>query len=187
MSKQQPLVAEQPESDPNTGSVTVVDGYRLGDDFEQLKDATIMMVDDELITMEVVRTFLEDAGYRNFVLVDDSTQAMTQLHQHHPDVLLLDIMMPEVSGFDILAMLRKEPEFEHLPVIILTSSSDASTKLEALDLAATDFLSKPVDPSELALRVRNAVKPSRCLRMLVLKYASYKVGVSGVLATLGNA
>ena len=132
-------------------------GYKLGDDFEQLKDATIMLVDDEPITMEVVRTFLEDAGYRNFILVEDSTQAMDQLREHRPDVLLLDVVMPEVTGFDILSMLREEPEFAHMPVIILTSSSDAKTKLQALDQGATDFLSKPVDPSELALRVRNTL------------------------------
>jgi len=132
-------------------------GYKLGDDFEKLKDATIMMIDDEPITMEVVRTFLEDAGYRNFLLVDDSTQGLEQLRRHRPDVLLLDVVMPEVSGFDILSMLRDDPEFAHMPVIILTSSSDAETKLQALDKGATDFLSKPVDPSELALRVRNTL------------------------------
>jgi diguanylate cyclase (GGDEF)-like protein len=157
MPKQHSLVAEKPESKSGDTNEMVGAGYRLGDDFERLKDATIMLVDDEQITMEVVRTFLEDAGYRNFVLVEDSTQAMSKLREHRPDVLLLDIMMPEVSGFDILGMLRKESQFEHLPVIILTSSSDAETKLTALDLAATDFLSKPVDPSELALRVRNTL------------------------------
>ncbi len=131
--------------------------YKLGDDFEQLKNATIMMVDDEPLTMEVVKMLLEDAGYRRFVLVEDSMQAMGQLEEHRPDVLLLDVMMPEVSGFDILKELRMHADFAHLPVIILTSSSDAETKLQALDLGATDFLGKPVDPSELALRVRNTL------------------------------
>ena len=131
--------------------------YRLGGDFAQLQNATIMMVDDEPITMEVVQTFLEDAGYREFLLVDDSVQAMDRLREHRPDVLLLDVVMPEVSGFDILRFLRADDDFAHLPVIILTSSSDAATKLEALDLGATDFLAKPVDPSELALRVRNTL------------------------------
>lgn len=157
MTEAQPIPADVLTTDTESSVVTVGEGYRLGDDFEQLKNASIMMVDDEFITMEVVRTFLEDAGYRNFILVDDSTQAITKLYEHRPDVLLLDVLMPEISGFDILTMLRKEPEFKHLPVIILTSSSDAETKLQALDLGATDFLSKPVDPSELALRVRNTL------------------------------
>ncbi len=143
------------EERPSTGDADA--SYRLGGAFSELQHATIMMVDDEPITMEVVQTFLEDAGYREFLLVDDSLQAMDKLRKHRPDVLLLDVVMPEVSGFDILKFLRADEEFAHLPVIILTSSSDAATKLEALDLGATDFLSKPVDPSELALRVRNTL------------------------------
>ena len=153
----QSMVAEEEPLASGLRAVEPGQGYKLGDDFEQMKNATIMMVDDEPITMEVVRTFLEDAGYRNFILVDDSTQAMDELRKHRPDVLLLDVVMPKVTGFDILGMLREEPEFAHMPVIILTSSSDALTKLQALDQGATDFLSKPVDPSELALRVRNTL------------------------------
>lgn len=153
----QSMLATEESVENDLQSAVPGQGYKLGDDFEQLKDATIMMVDDEPITMEVVRTFLEDAGYRNFILVEDSTQAMDQLREHRPDVLLLDVVMPEVTGFDILSMLREEQEFAHMPVIILTSSSDAKTKLNALDQGATDFLSKPVDPSELALRVRNTL------------------------------
>jgi diguanylate cyclase (GGDEF)-like protein len=148
-----------PEAVTATGSDTLAAGAGngLAAEFEHLQEATIMMVDDEMITMEVVQTFLEDAGYRRFVLIEDSVKAMEALHEHRPDVLLLDVMMPEVNGFEILAMLRRDPEFSHLPVIILTSSSDAATKLQALDLGATDFLSKPVDPSELALRLRNTL------------------------------
>ena len=153
----QSMVAEEDPAESDLQPVELSPNYKLGDDFEQMKNATIMLVDDEPITMEVVRTFLEDAGYRNFVLVEDSTRAMEQLRDYRPDVLLLDVVMPEVSGFDILGMLRQEPEFAHMPVIILTSSSDAVTKLQALDQGATDFLSKPVDPSELALRVRNTL------------------------------
>lgn len=139
------------------GSVAPGQSYRLREDFVHLQHATIMMVDDESITMRVAQSFLEDAGYHEFILVEDSVIAMEELRKHRPDVLLLDVVMPNVSGFDILKLLRQEDEFSHLPVIILTSSSDAETKLKALDLGATDFLSKPVDPSELALRVRNTL------------------------------
>ncbi len=153
-----PAVLSQPQPEPAAAlGGEAITSYKLGDNFAQQQYASIMMVDDEPLTMEVVQTFLEDAGYRKFHLVDDSTQAMRELHEQRPDVLLLDVMMPAVSGFDILKMLRQEPDFAHLPVIILTSSADAETKLTALDLGATDFLSKPVDPSELALRVRNTL------------------------------
>jgi diguanylate cyclase (GGDEF)-like protein len=124
---------------------------------EHLLNAAIFMVDDEPITMEVVQTLLEEAGYRNFVLIEKSSEAMASLEKQRPDLLLLDLVMPEVSGFDILKAVRAHPKLKHLPIIILTSSSDYEDKLAALDLGATDFLAKPVDPSELQLRVRNTL------------------------------
>ena len=122
-----------------------------------LKDAKIMIVDDEPINIDVVQAFLEEEKYHNFVTVDDSTQAMKLLEETRPDLLLLDLMMPEVSGFDILSAVRAHPKFKHLPVIILTASTDTENKLKALDLGATDFLAKPLDQSELGLRVRNTL------------------------------
>ncbi len=129
----------------------------LPEEFEQLLNATIFMVDDEPITMEVVQTLLEEAGYRRFVLIEDSRQALSSLEKQRPDLLLLDLVMPQVSGFDILKAVRAHPRLKHLPIIVLTSSSDYRDKLAALDLGATDFLAKPVDPSELQLRVRNTL------------------------------
>ena len=124
---------------------------------QSLLDAKIMMVDDEPTTMAVIRSFLKEDGYQNFTLIDDASQALTVLGQNLPDLLLLDLMMPEVSGFDILKAVRASPKFRHLPVIILTSSEKTEDKLDCLDLGATDFLGKPVDPSELRLRVRNTL------------------------------
>ena len=115
------------------------------------------MIDDEMITMEIVQTFLEDDGYHNFYLEDKSAQAIESLEKVMPDILLLDLVMPIASGFDVLSLVRKHEKFTHLPVIILTSSTETSSKLRALDLGATDFLAKPVDPSELRLRVRNTL------------------------------
>ncbi len=124
---------------------------------ERLKTATIMMVDDEPITTEVIKTFLEDAGYSRFITTDQSTEAMDLLEREIPDVLLLDLMMPEVSGYDIMRAMRSDDRFRFIPVLILTSSVDADSRLMALELGATDFLAKPVDPSELTLRLRNTL------------------------------
>lgn len=128
--------------------------------------ATIMIVDDEPITMEMVQVFLEDVGYRNFVQIEDSTQAMATIEEKEPDIILLDLVMPEVSGFEILQSVRNHPKFKYLPVIILTASADPQDKLRALDLGATDFLAKPVDPSELGLRVRNTLAAKAYLDQL---------------------
>jgi len=74
-----------------------------------------------------------------------------------PDVLLLDLNMPDVSGFDIMQAMQDSSELKHIPVIVLTASTDADSKLRALELGASDFLAKPVDASELILRLRNTL------------------------------
>ena len=116
-----------------------------------------MLVDDESITLDTIQIFLEDAGYQHFVLTSDAREAIPTLERERPDIVLLDLMMPHVSGFEILAYIRGNERFEHLPVVVLTSSSDAPTRLRALEMGATDFLAKPVDESELVLRVRNTL------------------------------
>ncbi|MGR8921778.1 MAG: GGDEF/EAL domain-containing response regulator [Gammaproteobacteria bacterium] len=125
---------------------------------EKHANALIMMVDDEPTTTEVLQMFLEAHGYFKFVVTNDSREAMKIMAEKQPDVLLLDLMMPGVSGFEVLAGMRERETLRHIPVIMLTSSVDAETKLRALELGATDFLGKPVDPSELALRLRNTLR-----------------------------
>ncbi|MGV6818576.1 MAG: GGDEF/EAL domain-containing response regulator [Thiotrichales bacterium] len=122
-----------------------------------LSEATIMMVDDEPLNMEIVQSFLEEDGYTSFITEHRSIKAMETLKNSQVDVLLLDLMMPEKDGFEILNEIREDPDFERLPVIILTSATDTENKLRVLDLGATDILAKPVDPSELKLRVRNTL------------------------------
>jgi len=127
------------------------------DELQKLASATIMIVDDEPINIDVVQTFLEQDGYSRFVTEEDSRNALSILESTRPDLLLLDLMMPEVSGFEILQQVRNHANFKHLPVIILTASTDPASKLKALELGATDFLAKPLDQSELCLRVRNTL------------------------------
>ena len=146
---------------PNVRSTRVAsrdDGLK-----EIMRDTTIMMVDDAVSTLEVLQIFLEDAGYQHFLPVSHSPDTFQLLTETMPDVILLDINMPEVSGFDILSFMRTREEFQYTPVIILTSSNDAETKLQALQLGATDFLAKPVDESELLLRLRNTLTAKRYL------------------------
>ena len=129
----------------------------LPDEFKQLLNATIVMVNDEPINMEVVQGFLQEAGYHNLVLIENFSETIAVIEQQRPDLLLLDFMIPQVSGFDILKATRTHPKLKHVPVIILSSSLDNQDKLSALDLGATDFLAKPVDRTELQLRVRNSL------------------------------
>jgi diguanylate cyclase (GGDEF)-like protein len=122
-----------------------------------MEQATIMMVDDESLNIEMTEAFLAEAGYQHFVHTTDSRQALTMMRERRPSVLLLDLSMPHVGGLDILDAMRQDTELRHLPVIVLTSTTDPAVKLQALSRGAMDFLSKPVDPSELALRIRNTL------------------------------
>lgn len=124
---------------------------------EKHLDATIMMIDDEPLMMDVIQGLLEEAGYNNFIAVSDPQTAMRRIAGVEPDVILLDLKMPKVSGFDILKQIRLDETLRYLPVVVLTSSTDAKNKLNALECGATDFLGKPVDPSELVLRLRNTL------------------------------
>ncbi len=119
--------------------------------------ATIMMVDDEPTTIEILEMFLRSEGYERFVHTSDPTEAIGLARNARPDVLLLDVMMPEVSGLELLQTIRNDEDLQYLPVIILTSATEPETKLQALELGATDLLAKPVDPSELSLRLRNTL------------------------------
>ncbi|MCC6611406.1 MAG: EAL domain-containing protein [Burkholderiales bacterium] len=124
---------------------------------EQAAESLIMMIDDEPINIEVLQTFLRDAGYKKFVSTANPLEAIDLIAQHRPDVVLLDTVMPQMSGFEILKRMRNDDAQRHVPVIFLTPSTDSNTKLKALELGATDFLAKPVDSSELALRLRNTL------------------------------
>jgi diguanylate cyclase len=140
--------------DANVSGSMAVD---YGDLYEALRDATVMMVDDEETTIDVLQAFLENEGYKRFVTTSESSRAMELITTENPDVLLLDLHMPKVTGFDILTLMRRDTRFRYTPVIVLTSATDSDTKLKALQLGASDFLAKPVDPSELALRLRNTL------------------------------
>jgi len=117
----------------------------------------VMIVDDEPVNIKVARKYLQIAGYTNFITVTDSTLALDTIRREKPDVIILDVMMPQVSGLDILQAIRADAELSYLPVLILTASTDAETRKSALTLGATDFLAKPVDASELVPRVRNSL------------------------------
>ncbi len=123
----------------------------------EVDTARIMIVDDEPINIKVVRRYLMEAGYRNFFTTTLPVQAAAMIVENEPDVILLDIVMPAVSGLDILANIRADARLAYIPVIILTASDDRETRMQALNLGATDLLSKPVDVVELVPRVRNAL------------------------------
>jgi diguanylate cyclase (GGDEF)-like protein len=144
-------------SSAEASSFTLQFDLTVAQAFAALREAVIMMVDDDPILVEVVKTTLEDGGYTNFISTTNPEEAMGKLQEVRPDVLFLDMVMPGLSGLEILQRLRNDRALVNTPVIVLTASVDPKVRLQALDLGASDFLAKPVDPSELALRLRNTL------------------------------
>ncbi len=119
--------------------------------------AKVMIVDDEPVNIQVVQKHLTLAGYQHFVTSTDPRLVLEMIVQEMPDVILIDITMPRVTGLEILRKVRDDECLAHIPTIVLTASDNEQTKMEALELGATDFLSKPVNAAELVVRVRNAL------------------------------
>ncbi len=103
------------------------------------------------------RQHLKLEGYQRFVSTTDASEALAMAKRERPDVLLLDVHMPRISGLDILRVMGLDPVLQHIPVLILTAATDPAIRKSALDLGASDFLTKPIDPNELLPRVRNAI------------------------------
>jgi putative two-component system response regulator len=124
---------------------------------KSLQDAKIVIIDDEECNILVARKYLNSDGYKTILPINDSSQAIARIRAEKPDLVLLDIMMPRVGGLEILQIMQLDPALQRIPVLILTSSTDAATKKSAISLGAVDFLGKPVDPNELLPRVRNTL------------------------------
>ena len=123
---------------------------------QNFKDARILIVDDQLPNIEVLETMLEMQGYTNVRSTLDSREAVGIVKSYKPNLLLLDLMMPHLSGFDIMRQLNEEGLNNGLmPILVLTADATPDAKKKALSEGASDFLTKPFDLSEVGLRIKN--------------------------------
>lgn len=111
---------------------------------------TILVADDEANIRELARMYLEKDGYQVDV-VTDGRQALAQIKQSPPDLLVLDLMMPEMDGWEVCRRVRAEG---NLPILMLTARDDDIDKIVGLEMGADDYLTKPFNPRELVARVR---------------------------------
>src|SRR6266487_6644035 len=127
--------------------------------FRRLK---ILIVDDEPVNVALLEDMLRSSGYHRIQAVLDSRTALDVCAAFDPDLVLLDLMMPEVDGFTILESLRAGEGIEtFLPVVVLTADASGESKRRALAAGATDFLVKPFDQTEVLLRIRNLLETRR--------------------------
>jgi two-component system phosphate regulon response regulator PhoB len=119
--------------------------------------AKILVVDDEPDALELVSFNLKSAGYE-VVTADNGSEALKKARQHVPDLILLDVMLPEVDGLEVCKLLRRDPATAPIPIIMLTAKAGEIDRVLGLELGAEDYVTKPFSPRELVLRVKNLLK-----------------------------
>ena len=113
----------------------------------------ILVVDDEPDLLELVRVNLSQAGY-TVDLASDGSEALRLLESSKPDLVILDLMLPDVSGTEICRQIRANPDLARLPVLMLTALSQEVDRVVGFELGADDYVTKPFSPRELVLRVK---------------------------------
>jgi CheY-like chemotaxis protein len=119
--------------------------------------ATILIVDDEPFNRKLLETMLRPEGYAT-VSVASGEEALACIAVRAPDLILLDVMMPGMDGYEVARTLKASSATSNIPIILVTAQSDHSARLAGLDAGAEDFLTKPVGRLELWLRVRNLLR-----------------------------
>lgn len=133
----------------------------------QLNDsARILVVDDEPVNLRLVERMLSLGGYEHVELINDSRNALDAYQRARCDLILLDINMPGMNGFEVLEAFNAIEDTLKPPVVMLTAQHDKEHRLKALSLGARDFITKPFDRDELLMRVRNLLQLQIGLRIL---------------------
>ncbi|MDR7090316.1 MULTISPECIES: response regulator [Cellvibrio] len=134
---------------------------------QDLLNARILIVDDQLTNVQLLEQLLSEAGYKNVTATLNPTEVCALHRQHQYDLILLDLQMPGMDGFEVMAGLRTNITDAYLPVIVLTAQP--AHKLRALQAGAKDFISKPFDLLEVKTRISNMLE----VRLLYKKLEDY--------------
>jgi len=121
------------------------------------KPKKILIVDDEVKNRTLLATYLDAEGYEHQEAVN-GMQAIKMTKDCQPDLILMDIMMPLMNGFEATRKLKEAPETKHIPIIMLTALEDRESKIRGLETGAEEYLTKPVDRMDLKVRVRNLLR-----------------------------
>ncbi len=116
----------------------------------------VLVVDDEEQNRTLLRDPLEARGYE-IAEAENGVQALQKIAERPPDVILLDLMMPKLDGFEVCRRLRRDTKTAHIPILMITALSDRKERLMGIEAGANDFLNKPIDIQDVILRVGNAV------------------------------
>ncbi|MGE4271389.1 MAG: response regulator [Desulfitobacterium sp.] len=122
--------------------------------------AVILVVDDDELIQELLKFNLEKEGYQ-VLMASDGSEALSVVEEKVPDLVILDIMLPGMSGLEVCNQLRRVPKLADLPVIMLTAKGEEIDKVLGLEIGADDYLTKPFSPRELVARIRARLRRNK--------------------------
>lgn len=138
-----------------------------------LQGTSILLVDDNPQNLELLQAYLEELPCK-VVLAEDGDEALRAVEKSHPDLILLDIMMPRMSGFQVCSKLKSTPATSDIPVVMVTALNEVSDVERAVDCGADDFLTKPVHRVELLTRARSFLRLRKLRQQLNTTLAELK-------------
>lgn len=145
-----------------------------------MKNRSVLIVDDELEILTMIKSIFERAGYTQVTTVSSASEALKVLSRKIADIIILDVMMPKMDGFELLSEIRA---ISKVPIIMLTAKGEAEDKFSGFELGADDYLVKPFLPKELLLRTEAILKRSypQNNRLILLEAASVDLDKAEVL------
>ena len=122
-----------------------------------MSDSRVLIADDNDQNRELLEAYLIDEDY-HILMARDGEETLTVVREHQPDLVLLDIMMPRMSGYEVCEQLKRDTEFSGIPVLMVTALNEMGDIEKAVSAGCDDFLTKPVNQLELKTRVRSLLK-----------------------------
>jgi len=148
----------------------------------------ILIVDDDLDTLRLVGLMLQRQGYQ-IIAATNGEQGLAKAEEESPDLVLLDIMMPDLDGYEVARRLRKNAKTAHIPIMMFTAKTQLDDKVAGFEVGADDYLTKPTHPSELQAHVKallaRSVKGRQTLPTSPLDQHAYTVGILSARGGLG--
>jgi pilus assembly protein CpaE len=153
----------------------------VGDDMAE----KILVVDDDLDTLKLVGMMLERQGF-NILAASNGQQALNLARSEKPDLIILDLMMPDIDGIQVARQLRSDPTTQNILILMFTAKSQLDEKVEGFDAGADDYLTKPIQPRELIAHVRAVLKRSGEVRVAPARSNRERGALIGVIAPKGG-
>jgi len=132
-------------------------GGTMGRGYRMAKHRSILIAEDEPDTANLLQFHLQRRGYETTV-ASDGLNALNLSFERHPDLVILDLMLPKLHGFEVCRMLKTSPSTRHIPVFMLTAMASTENKVQGFSLGANEYMTKPFEMSELLARIESLLR-----------------------------